>query len=665
MSATIWKLLRTANKAGITLEPLADGEHMDIVSLKRPKPKMRADLIAFKPAILEVLRHQRFPTPSTTIITSKGQLEQAIAQLCELAVVALDVETMARLLFAGRPGAALSTVMGQIRLVQLYSDASGAVVFDAAQFGLDTLTPLLDGPQLVGHNVAFDLSMLAAAGLPIPPGKRIFDTMVAANLMDSSDAGHFPPHALDDLVERYLDLYLPKTEQVSDWSAAELSPAQLEYAATDAYAAWRVAEYQRPLLAQQDLTRVMELEMRALPAAIRLLRDGTPFNAEIWAPMAEKAELDFAEVTREIMELIGPEYTGLNLRSYPQRMELLKARGHKPGKVQWAFGEQEWKESTDAETLREMRLISDDPLLEMLQRWGTLYTRTTRYGVDYPADHVQPDGRLHGGYRAVGTATGRATCSQPNLLQIPRQGTGSEYRLAFRCAPGRVIVHADYSQIQLRIGADQSGDETLIAAYARNARADIHRLTASRLYSCEEVAISDDQRQTGKTCGLALEFGMGADRLRSTMFKGGQLVSREEAQRLHTVFHTTYPGLRRWQMDFADGAIDLRTMTGRRRRGVSKFTEKPNSTAQMIEADGMKTSLALLALHWNEIMPASAKLILLIYDEIDIECDIADANQVAEALRDLMVRGMQPFLEHVPVIVDTNIWQSWGGDEPE
>lgn len=664
MTTPVWKLMRKANKAGITLRAHPDGVHMHVTAPKRPGPKMTADLKANKPTILEILRFRSVEPPPTTFVDSELQLDYWIGLLRSLDAIGLDLETMARLGYEDVPGAALSTVMGQIRLVQLYNPAVGAVVIDTKLFDLEPLRPLLsgEGPQLIGHNVAFDLSMLAAAGLPIPRGGRIYDTMVAANLMDSSAAGHFPPHALDDLVERYFDLFLPKTEQAGNWSRPTLTEHQISYAATDAYAAWKVAEYQRPLLAQDDLARVMELEMRALPAAIRLLVDGTPFDSEIWAPMAEQAELDFAAVTREIMDLIGPEYAGINLRSYPQRMELLKARGHKPGKVLWVFGEQEWKDSTDDETLRELRLISDDPLLEMLQRWSKLNTRTTRYGVDYPQDHVKPDGRLHGGYRAVGTATGRATCSQPNLLQIPREGPGSEYRRAFRAPPGRCIVHADYSQIQLRIGADQSGDPTLLTAY--QVGVDIHKLTASRLYSRTEDEITPAQRQTGKTCGLALEFGMGPDKLRSTMLKGGQLVDREEARRLHEVFHATYKGLRRWQQDFADGAIDLRTMTGRRRKGVRAFTEKPNSTAQMIEADGMKTALALLAINWDEIMPANAKLILLIYDEIDIEADLADADQVAAALKDVMVRGMQPFLKHVPVVVDTAIWQSWGGETP-
>jgi DNA polymerase I len=661
VTSPVVKLMRAANKAGISLRPHPDGEHMIVISPRRPKPKMGADLLAHKPTILEILRNRSVEAPRTTVVSISERLEHWMTTLLAADAVGLDIETMPRTEHSNAPGAALSTVMGQIRLVQLYHPLVGAIVIDTRRFDLDALRPLLegDGPQLIGHNIAFDLSMLAAAGLPIPRGARIFDTMVAANLMDSSAAGHFPAHALDDLVERYFDLFLPKTEQTSNWSQPDLTEVQLAYAATDAYAAWKVAEYQRPLLAEQDLERVMSLEMRALPAAIRLLVDGTPFDSDIWSPMAEQAELDFAAVTREIMDLVGPEYAGINLRSYPQRMELLRARGHKPGKVQWVFGEQQWQDSTDDETLRELRLISDDPLLEMLQRWSKLNTRTTRYGVDYPQDHVKPDGRLHGGYRAVGTATGRATCSQPNLLQIPREGPGSEYRRAFRAPPGRVIVHADYSQIQLRIGADQSSDQTLIAAYQQNM--DIHRLTASKLYACAPEAITPAQRQTGKTCGLALEFGMGPDKLRSTMLKGGQLVDREEARRLHEVFHKTYKGLRRWQQDFADGAIDLRTMTGRRRRGVRAFTEKPNSTAQMIEVDGMKTALALLAINWDELMPTSARLILLIYDEIDVEADAEDADQVAAVLEDVMVRGMQPFLKHVPVVVDTAVWQSWGG----
>ena len=195
-----------------------------------------------------------------------------------------------------------------------------------------------------------------------------------------------------------------------------------------------MAEYQRPLLAQDDLARVMELEMRALPAAIRMQVDGTPFDPEIWMPLAEQAELDFAAVTREIMQLIGPEYAGINLRSYPQRMELLRARGHRPGKVQWVYrraavaGLHRRRDAARATADLGRPAAGNAPaLVEIEHAHHALRGRL-------PTEHVKPDGRLHGGYRAVGTATGRATCSQPNLLQIPREGPGSEYRRAFRAA---------------------------------------------------------------------------------------------------------------------------------------------------------------------------------------------------------------------------------------
>lgn len=654
-----------ANKAGITFE-LGPAGSLDVISVKEPKPKMWQTILEHKPAIVDVLARYCFPSPTIEIITSTRQLQQALRKLHNESIVALDVETMARLQYAMDTRAALSTVRGQVRLVQLYTADLGAFVIDARRVDLRRLAEFFEwaqGPQLIGHNIAFDLSMLAAAGLPIPAGRRIYDTMIAANLIDSSAAGHFPPHALDDLVERYLGLYLPKTEQLSDWSADELKPEQISYAATDAAAAWAVAAHQGPILEKFDLGRVVELEMRALPSAVRLLVDGTPFDAAYWMPLAEQAARDFATVTAEILELLGPSYASINLRSAPQRMALLRARGHKPGKILWSHGEQEFLDSTDAETLRELRLISEDPLIELLQRWAALNTRVTRYGVSYPTDHVQPDGRLHGGYRAVGTATGRAICAQPNLLQIPREGPGSEYRRAFRppASSGRVIVHADYSQIQLRIGADQANDRTLIAAYKQGM--DVHKLTASRMFNKAVEDITDEQRQVGKTCGLALEFGMGPDKLRATLMRGGHLVSQDEAKRLHGVYHRTYRGLHDWQRSFSDGVIELRTLTGRRRTGVWGFSEKPNSRAQQYEVDGMKTALAILADRWDAVMPPTAKLVLLVYDEIDIEADAADADQVALVLKTIMEQGMRPFLERVPVVVDTNVWPSWGGKD--
>jgi DNA polymerase I-like protein with 3'-5' exonuclease and polymerase domains len=387
--------------------------------------------------------------------------------------------------------------------------------------------------------------------------------------------------------------------------------------------------------------------------------DGTPFEPTIWMPIAEQAERDLAAVSEELAQLV--DSTDINWRSAPRRMALLRERGHEPGYYVWEAGQQVWQASTDADAIRELRLISADPLLEPLQRWSMLNTRTTRYGVTYPEQHVLPDGRLHGGYRAIGAATGRATCTEPNLLQIPREGPGSAYRQAFRPADGRGIVHADFSQVQLRIGADQSGDLALIREYARGKDADVHTLTASRMFNIPLEQVTRAQRQIGKTVNLALEFGAGPARLRRTLLKGGELISLDAAKRRHVAFQIAYPGLAHWPKSFDDGPVSLRTATGRRRLNVSRYSERPNSMAQMTESDSMKRALALLAERWNRDMPRSAKLVLLIYDEVKVECDRADAEQVAAVLHDVMVEGMQSQLERVPVEVDITVGQDWAG----
>jgi DNA polymerase I len=628
---------------------------------RRPATRIVEALSAHKSGVLELLGPRQYPSARYRLLTNGGDVADILPELLRSQRIGFDIETMPKALYADRQNAALSPQLGQVRLVQLCAEGpadqrSDVLLIDALHVDLHALAPLFGetGPSLVGHNVGFDVGFLVAAGLPMPPGRRLFDTFIAARLMDSGEADYFPPEGLDDLVWRQQRLYLPKTGQTADWAAMALLDAQLSYAATDVWATLDVARQQRDELQAAGMVGVFRLEMRALPAAIRMRLDGAPFDANVWLPLAESNRQQLARTTAELLDgyVNGADF---NPRSRQQVLELLHERGHQPGRWQY----EEWKDSTDAAALRELRLESDDPLLEVLQRWRKQATFDSRCGPEFPSDYVMPDGRIHGDFKPLGTACGRATCSDPNLLQIPRRGAGSAYRRAFRAPPGRVIVHADYSQIQLRLGADQARDRVLIDAYRRGE--DVHRLTASRLFGRSIEQVDDRLRDVGKTCGLALEFGMGHKLLRSKLLEAGTPVTEAEAERLHRAFHATYVGLHRWQRSFADGPLELRTPIGRRRLDVRKFTEKPNSMCQMLEVDGQKQALALLGECWAAYMPRTAKLALLVYDEVDIECDVADAASVAELLREVMVNGMQSMLERVPVVVDTSVGVDWAG----
>jgi DNA polymerase-1 len=255
------------------------------------------------------------------------------------------------------------------------------------------------------------------------------------------------------------------------------------------------------------------------------------------------------------------------------------------------------------------------------------------------------------------------SCSRPNLQQIPRDRA---YRACIRPPAGRVFVKADYSQIELRIAAEITGDQRLLAAY-RDGQ-DVHTVTAAEVLGRENGAVSADDRQAAKALNFGLLFGMGPSTLRETARRGyGVELTEDEAVTFRERFFQAYPGIKSWHKrhpskDWDTGepiTLDTRTLGGRRRLGVARFTEKLNSPIQGTGADGLKAALALL---WeSRSFCPSAALVLAIHDEIVLECDLADAGTARAWLVDCMTKGMQAFLKRVPVVVEATTERDWSG----
>jgi DNA polymerase-1 len=221
-------------------------------------------------------------------------------------------------------------------------------------------------------------------------------------------------------------------------------------------------------------------------------------------------------------------------------------------------------------------------------------------------------------------------------------------------------VKADYSQIELRIAAKVSGDEALLEAYAGGD--DLHTRTARRVLGARQVTKKD--RQVAKALNFGLLYGMGAKRFRDYAKSEYDLdLTLEDAEHCRAAFFQAYPGLARWHRRVGasgDGAVQTRTLAGRRRVGVTRFSEKLNTPVQGTGADGLKLALALLWERRDQCPGAFP--VLAVHDEVVIECDADQAEAVSAWVRAAMIEAMAPLIAPVPVEVEVKVGRTWGGD---
>jgi DNA polymerase I len=257
--------------------------------------------------------------------------------------------------------------------------------------------------------------------------------------------------------------------------------------------------------------------------------------------------------------------------------------------------------------------------------------------------------------------TGRMSCAEPNMQNIPSKSRLRELRTCVVAPEGRVLVVADYSQIELRVAAKVAGEEAMLEAYREDK--DLHTMTARSITGKEEV--SEEERKLAKAANFGLLYGQGAEGLRKYARNSyGVEMSLSQAERYRERFFKAYPAIRSWHRkegkSFGSRDNAARSLTGRMRR-VGRFTEKINHPVQGAAADGMKMALALLWERRDEC--PGAVPILAVHDEIVAECDEEDAEKVEGWLKKAMVEGMDAVVNvtepQVPIEVETSVSQTW------
>jgi DNA polymerase I-like protein with 3'-5' exonuclease and polymerase domains len=561
------------------------------------------------------------PTGGPRLVTEQAGLERVAAALRAAKTVGLDTETTG-----------LDPRADRVRLLSLHTPA-GTFLVDCFAVDPAPLFGPLAGVEVVGHNLLFDLQFLARLGFA--PG-RVWDTMLASQVLEAGD--RTARHSLLEAAARHLGAAMSKAEQASDWGG-ELTPAQLAYAAADVDVLLPLRAALLKKLRSAALTTTADLENRALPAVGWMAGTGVGFDRTAWEALAGEAGGE-ASSRQADLDRVAPARPGdkpRNWNSVPQVKEAFAAVG-----------------VTLTSTADAALAAVDHPLAVALRAYRAAAKRCGTYGLDW-LRHVSADGRVHPGWRQCGADSGRMACREPNVQNLPRD---PRYRRCFAAPPGRALVKADYSQIELRLAAKISQDPVMLAAYQQGK--DLHAETARAILGKAEVSKAD--RQLAKAINFGLLYGMGAATFAAyARTNYGVTLTAGEAAGYRAKFFRTYPGLAAWHRRQGGGnrAADTRTPLGRRRAGVTRYTEKLNTPVQGAGADGLKQALALL---WERRAECPAAVpVLAVHDEIVVECDAVDADAVSAWLTRAMVDGMAPFAAPVPVVVETSVGPTWGG----
>lgn len=588
------------------------------------------------------------------LIKNEEQLRKAAESLSAHQAIGLDTETTE-----------LDPYFGRLRLLQL-ATPSGVHIIDLDAFRnggspdlsqANALAPLRDllsahRPVKIAHNAKFDAKFIKHT-LGTDLG-GIFDTLLASQLIGAGDIEE--RHGLDTVASRYLNEAVDKTERLSNWNF-ELSEAQLEYAARDAAVLPPLRQKLIERLKSDSLVDCARLEFDCVMTVADIELAGFYMHKDRWLDQLAIVEKRRGQLADELQNVLaeesnqgtlfgGPQRDDINLDSHQQLTQALERLG-----IPVPDSTRNWKLQP---------LAAAYPVIATLLEYRTVQKALTSYGQNM-IELINPTtGRLHADFRQIGAPTGRFSCTNPNIQQVPH---AVEYRRCFSGHPaGRKLVIADYSQIELRILAEFSGDRGFINAF--NSGADLHRVTAAEVFNVSVDQVSREQRDFAKRLNFGVVYGIGAQRF--SIMTGSSV---PEAENILRKYFATYRGLDTYLREAADRAVrerQARTGSGRLVRfrydeqdrqqiSMTKRNGK-NTPIQGTSADILKRALRLLK---DELRGTNAQIVNIIHDEIVVEADADEAQDVALKVERAMCAAGEEYVKTVPVKVETEIADEW------
>jgi len=516
---------------------------------------------------------------------------------------------------------------------------------------LEPLQRLLAGKALkIFHNGKFDYQFLYKSGLKL--SRPFFDTQLAHQVLK---AGLKKSHSLQALVRKYLGVILDKTEQTGRWDRP-LTSKQRQYAATDASVLLELQPILERLLEAAKLTAIALVEFALMPVVAKMELNGMLLDTSKMETLRASLEAQKQQLQQEIQQTLKPKKSQhQQLSLFPEITDVINPRS--PEQVLNALVELGVPiSSTNKNVL--IPLQSEYPIIKTLLEYRKCSTLISTFVEPLPS-HIEFDGRIHPSYRQCGARSGRFSCRNPNLQNIPRD---KSIRSCFVARPGYAIIRADYSQIELRIVAFLCRDRRMRQAYLNGE--DLHTLTASLITGKALATITPEDRQMAKAINFGLIYGMGAGKLKIyAETEYGVLMTLKQAKLFRRRFFQAYPGLRKWHQKIKTTIYDLalkeiKTIHGRRRRWSTnpRLSELFNHPVQGTSADLLKIALCDLDI---AIDGTGALLISTVHDEIILECPLPQVERVSQILEKCMLAPAEAALHPIPVKVEIKVGNSW------
>ena len=524
---------------------------------------------------------------------------------------------------------------------------------------VEIVRPLMENDKIakIGQNIKFDAMMLRAAGIEVRGRK--YDTMILHYLLDPESR-----HNMNVLAQRYLNYSPIEIETLIGRGAKQLTMDMIavdrvaEYAAEDADVTLQLKQALWPKVCDEGLQYLYaEIEEPMIDVLADMEWTGVRIDTQSLAEYKIELQKELTDLEWKIREL-ADEPT-LNVNSSRQLGEVLFAKLRIDPKPRMTKTKQF---RTDEEYIQS--LASRHPIVGLILEYRGVKKLLSTYVEALPLLVNSRTGHIHTSYNQAVTATGRLSSANPNLQNIPiRDERGRRIRAAFIPSDSdHVLLSADYSQVELRLMAHLSGDESLIEAFREGQ--DIHSATAARLFHTDLQSVTNEQRRRAKTANFGIIYGISAFGLAQRLD-----ISRTESKEIIDGYFASYPKVKEYMDRAAEQARNegfVSTIFGRRRylndinsrnavaRGVAE-RNAINAPIQGSAADIMK--LAMVEMHRKmRAVGLRSRMILQVHDEIVIDLYRPEQEVVAKIVVEAMERAAQL---SVPLTVDYGVGENW------
>lgn len=512
--------------------------------------------------------------------------------------------------------------------------------------------------EKTGQNIKYDLTVLANYGVHV--AGPMFDTMIAHYLIQPD----MRQRGMDALAQNYLGYSPVKIEELigkKGKNQGNMRDVEFEkikdYAAEDADITLQLRNKFEPMLAETNTRKLFdEVEMPLVTVLAAMEREGVNVDKQVMAEFSASLQQDITTYEKEIYELAGKQF---NLNSPKQLGDILfvdlkiDEKAKKTATKQFATGE---------EVLS--KLVNKHPIVQKILDYRTVQKLKSTYADTLPELINPKTGRIHTSFNQTVAATGRLSSNNPNLQNIPiKTAKGRELRKAF--VPRNeefLIVSADYSQVELRIIAHLSGDESMIEAFSSGQ--DIHATTAAKINGVELADVTSDMRRNAKAVNFGIIYGISAFGLSEQL-----QIPRGEAGEIIKQYFLQYPKVK----EYMDASIEkarefgyTETILGRRRNlpdinssnaTVRGYAERNaiNAPIQGTAADIIK--LAMINIHADlKKMNAKSKMVLQVHDELVFDVHESELDMIKPLIHDRMMNAVKM---SVPLEVEIGVGKNW------